>query len=188
MQALLGLTVLFCISTVYADYTIGWGNPNATFAAIGTDVSGGIQANVDAGMKIVVSSSFGNLPTGTQLSYTVLHQDGTSQSVNMGNITGVGQEFEVQNFSKGDLVSFNVSGTDSSWISGMGWQSPSANYVFQYGGYPVWNVTLNLSGTSQVVPKPSGQPLPGVILTFAIAAVMSVVWYNRRNKKTATVS
>jgi hypothetical protein len=175
------------------EFTFGWNNPDTTFAASGNST---ITANSNAVLKLTIDAM--NSPyrpgqiTGPTSSNFLSYKNGIGETVSLGEVTGIGQEFYVS-MSAGEslelyfqnIVNGNTFANDTSWINGLGWSAESANVILQNSFWPDgYNVSINLQGVAGK-PLPSGQPLPGTLPTVLICGMAAFVLLNRKIRRAA---
>lgn len=166
------------------QYSIGWNNPNTTYQVNSGSGTTWLKANETAGLQLSVISTNNLSLSGFTLNYTVKAADGSLSTVSLGSLDSIGQDFALNMVNANDSVEFFIAKdgkrtTMNTWISGLGWDGSSADYVIQDSASPNGTVTIRVKPVA--ASAPSGQPLPGVVVSLMISGVVGG-FYLRRKK------
>ncbi len=188
---------LFCVSgSLQAQYNIGW-SPGASTAFLINGNNGGsyLRATKSASLTFDVSKlSSQAAAAGADFSVLKLDSNGNVLSKITFSDIAAGDNFTV-NFEAGEMAAFSLdSGTGTSadsltganYSGGTDWKTNDflinahLNNFSNWADW--WDSQINVSGRAPVE-QPSGQPLPGVMATSALALSAFAAMRARKRKK-----
>lgn len=181
MKKLFSICAIFLSSLCFSHAettagTVGWFNPNTdsiygflSFYSVNTQ-----NLYFDVSLK----NFYGYMPkSGIEFGYTV----NGIEKYKFSDDFWQNETVSTKKLNAGDYVSFYAQNVTDTWVQGLGWVSSSATQVFQNDYYKGYKFSAII--TPKIEKGPSGQPLPGVLVTALLGGGVFLGFRKRISKR-----